>query len=469
MRNDNLQSHRYLWPPDSLADSAPWTLRTDKQAYVRDGTESAEQLASDSRWPAFFPSPLCCVATGTGDKSALEKVVGASIVNRFPYVMAISVCRQELSDRHYARREFANVLEKSGKAVVQFLRPGGDLDATMRAIQTIPDADAHLRIARTGLSTQSAATSDVPVFDAAYLAYEAKLVEPTVDFDGQRIFETPWLDVGSHRVYFLEITAIQLCEDIARGRTQIRWRSLPDWSAPSTPTASPSLLSAAGKYQKGYNPDYAFPSAGTIAFEFDEVKHGRAIKYLPPLPADQVEVDNDRARWPCFFPCSLGMITTWAAPGVPNLMPCGSTTVISRHPLTIAVCVSYAAINARYAPRATLAILRDVKRFGCGVPFLNEAVLNAIRYAGNTSFADDPQKVARTSLTMDMSEWAPVLTDLPVHFDCEVTGEVRLGTHIMFLGEVRRIRVRADVGPANPLDWCPWADVTPVEQPAFSS
>jgi flavin reductase (DIM6/NTAB) family NADH-FMN oxidoreductase RutF len=466
MKNDTLRSDRYRWPPESLGDSAAWTLLENKQAYVRDAAETVEQLAFDSRWPAFFPSPLCCVTTGNGHTSGLEKVVGASIVNRFPYVMAISICTKELSDRHYARREFANLLEQSGSAVVQFLRPGAELDATMRAIQEIPDRDVHQRVAGTGLSMKTAATSDVPVFDAAYLAYEAKLVEPSLDFDGQPIFETPWIDVGSHRVYFLEITAIQLDEDIARGRTQIRWRSLPDWSGAPSLAASPALLAATGKYQKGYNPDYAFPSAGTIAFEYDEVKHGRAVKYLPPLPKDQVEVDNDRARWPCFFPCSLGMITTWAAPGVPNLMPCGSTTVISRHPLTIAVCVSYAAINARYAPRATLGILRDVKRFGCGVPFLNDAVLNAIRYAGNTSFADDPQKVARTSLTMDNSEWAPVLTDLPIHFDCEVVGEVRLGTHIMFLGQVRHIRVRADVGPANPLDWCPWADVSPVLQPA---
>ena len=31
----------------------------------------------------------------------------------------------------------------------------------------------------------------------------------------------------------------------------------------------------------------------------------------------------------------------------------------------------------------------------------------------------------------------PRLLDLPIHFDCEVRDEVRLGTHILFLGEVR--------------------------------
>jgi flavin reductase (DIM6/NTAB) family NADH-FMN oxidoreductase RutF len=43
-----------------------------------------------------------------------------------------------------------------------------------------------------------------------------------------------------------------------------------------------------------------------------------------------------------------------------------------------------------------------------------------------------------------------------------VLDEIRLGTHVMFLGAVKRIRVRADVSAANPLEWCPWADVSPA-------
>jgi hypothetical protein len=33
----------------------------------------------------------------------------------------------------------------------------------------------------------------------------------------------------------------------------------------------------------------------------------------------------------------------------------------------------------------------------------------------------------------------------------------------MFLGEVRRIEIRADVTADNPLRWCPWADVVAVD------
>ena len=429
--------------------------------------ESAEALAADSRWPALFPSPICLVTVRDGNRVALEKVVGASIVNRFPYTIALSFCRQHLSTRHHVRSVFTEMLERGGSVAVQFLPPGPALDAAMNAILTVPEEQSHERIARTGLATRHALTNGAPVLAGAYMVYEARLVQPGKDFEGRAIHAQPWKDVGSHRVYFLEIKAIQLREDIARGRSQIRWRALPAWQPqqPLQPAVSDDGQSPQdARYQKGYSPEYAFPSSSTTAFAGDESIAGMAVKRLSPLPQDQVEVDNDKARWPCFFPSSCGMITTWAAPGVPNVMPCGSTTIVSRHPLVIAACVSYARINVRYAPRATLDILQRTGQFGCGVPFLNETVIKAIRMTGNISIETDPRKVAHAGLAIEpVTDGAPVLTALPVHFDCRIVDQVRLGTHIMFLGEVSRIRVRSDVTPQNPLEWCPWADVAPME------
>ena len=93
------------------------------------------------------------------------------------------------------------------------------------------------------------------------------------------------------------------------------------------------------------------------------------------------------------------------------------------------------------------------------MPFISDRVVAAIKYAGNVSFQVAGDKVARAGLAVERGGPAPVLPELPVHFDCEVLDEVRLGTHVMFLGAVRRIRVRPDVTPSNPLEWCPWADV----------
>ena len=127
------------------------------------------------------------------------------------------------------------------------------------------------------------------------------------------------------------------------------------------------------------------------------------VKLLPPLPEDQVEVDNDRARWPCFVPSAVGMVTSWAEPGVPNLMPCGSTAIVSRHPLVFAVAVSYAPINQRYAPRASLKILQKTGKFGVGVPFVNDAVLDGSALAArNASHAIDRNKVANSGLSVSI-------------------------------------------------------------------
>lgn len=455
-----LRPYRYTWPSVPL-DGLPALPGADGSTSMvhRLLPESAGELAQDSRWPAFFPSPICLVTTGNGEAAALERVVGASIVNRFPYIVALSVCRTTISSRHHSRKRFMEMLEDYEDVVVQFLPPGAALDSALSAIAQTADDQCAERIARSGLEVRQGRTVKASVLAQAYLVYEARLVRPSRDFEGQRIFARPFVDVGSHRVYYCEITAIQLRADIATGQSQIRWRSLPAWRsrAGGVRGSTGSLDNLA--YQKGYTPHYSFPSGGTIQFDADEVVDGMHVKLLPPLPEDQLEVDNDRARWPCFFPSSLGMITTWHEPGVPNVMPCGSTTIVSRHPFVVAPCVSYAAINERYAKRATLDAIRRTRRFGCGVAYIDEGVVSAIRYCGNISIERDREKVRNSGLRIEPSEWAPVLIDLPVHFECEVVEEVRLGTHIMFFGEVRRVLIRPDVTPENPLTWYPWADV----------
>lgn len=451
------RTYRYSWPTAPLADTPGW--RREAGYAVRDLPESLGELRADSRWPALFPAAVCLVSTGDGRTMALERVVGVSIVNRFPYVMAVSVCRVPLSERHYARRRFMEVVERSRRVAVQFLPPGTALDRALDAVAALPDEQTGLRITRSGLAYRSAATGPMPVFAAAHLVYEGALVRPGQDQGGQPIFAEPWRDVGSHRLYFFEVRAIQLRRDIAEGSRQIAWTGLPTWQAPTDGTPANSAHEPAGPYTKAYTPHYRFPSASTVAFAAERHQGGMAIRQLPPAGCVEWERDNDRARWPCFFPSSVGLIATWADDGQANVMPCGSTTVVSRQPFTIACAVSSASINERYAKRATLAMLRRTGRFGCGVPFLDAGVVAAIRYAGNVSHDRDAFKVANAGLAVQGGGPVPLLRDLPIQFDCRVVGEQHLGTHVLFLGEVERVRVRADVTPDNPLEWCPFAAV----------
>lgn len=461
--SDALRPYKYHWPTSNLAGDANWAFDEAQGCYLRHMPESDANLALDSRWPAFFPAPICVVTTRDGNRTAMEREVGASIVNRFPYVVALSLCRERISSRHYERTSFMKVLESGGVASLQFLPPGKALDRALETIASVPDCEGHTRVERCGLAVRTGAPKAAPIFADSYLVYETRLAKPQKDFEGQPIFEQPWVDVGSHRIYFLEIEATQLRQDIACGETQIHWRALPAWTAlESEDKAAEYAAPANGRYQKGYTPNYKFPAANTIGFEFDYVRDGMAVKLLPPLPEDQVEVDNDRARWPCFFPSSCGLITSWTKDGTPNVMPCGSTTIVSRKPLVIAPCISYASINERYAARESLEIIRRTRRFGCGVPYINDKIVQAIKYAGNNSIAHDRQKFLHSGLSAGESAFGPRIREVPIHFDCEVIDEVRLGTHIMFLGKVVGIKVRSDVSPENPIEWCPWPDVVPT-------
>ena len=463
MLRPSLAPYRYTWPSDALAKKAPWEPVPGQPLVTRPMPESASELEADSRWPAFFPCSVCIVTTAAGELTALEREVGASIVNRFPYTLALSFCRLPLSHRHHPRRRFLELLEKGGAVAVQFLAPGPALDQVLKAINDVPEERTHERLAATGLAWRRASTSQAPVLEDAYLVYEARHVRPSKGFEGEALYEKPFADVGSHRIQFLEIEAIQLREDVARGRSQIHWRALPAWEpANGVGFRAPSGAAALQGYTKGYNPQYVFPSEGTVAFEWDALENGMALKRLPPLPADQVEVDNDRARWPCFFPSSAGLVTMWVEPGKPNLMPCGSTTVVARSPLTLAIAVSYARINVRYAPRASLEHIRKARRFAVATPYLSDRIVAAMKYAGNASWKQDPDKLAHAGLELAPGVGrSPVLLAAPVTFDCRVVGELALGTHVLFLGEVERLFVRTDVTRESPLEWSPWADVAP--------
>ena len=463
MQSSSIAQHAllpYTWPDAELPGGPAGTSSGELFGTVA-LQETPEALAADSRWPAFFPSPICLVTSGRGSRVALERVVAPMIVNRFPLIMAISLCRESLSGRHYARQVTMECIEHSGAAGVQFLVPGAALQAALDAVAQEPDARAMERIGRAGLSTREMILTRTRVLEDAYLVYEGRLAESGVSVEGHRIFEQPWLDVGSHRVYFLEVVAIHLKTPIARGERQIAWHSLPNWT-PQVSIASAEYDGAAlamQPYVKTYTPDYRFPSPGTVAFEADEIAGDMSIRHLPRLASDQVIVDNERARWPCFFPSSAGIVTAWQHDGRATAMPCGSSGIVSRLPLTFAACISNSAINERYAPRATLNIVRAQKRLGIGVPFTHPHIVRAISYLGNISARTDPEKVRHAGLTAIAGGESPVLAELPIHFDCRVSREVNLGTHVMVLAEVERLHVRRDVTPEHALAWLPWATI----------
>ena len=93
------------------------------------------------------------------------------------------------------------------------------------------------------------------------------------------------------------------------------------------------------------------------------------------------------------------------------------------------------------------------------MPYVDEVVLDAIRYAGNTSLREDVEKLVNSGLAHRRASGCQLHTGLPIFYECEVVDTEYLGTHVIVFGQVTRIRVADDVSERNSLERCPWPDV----------
>ena len=102
-----MKEYKYHWPFSDLTEKESWRKSSSNPFFmVKNLPESPKELARDSRWPAFFPATVCLVTASDGSRALMERSVGATIVNRFPYVLALTFCSRFLSDRHYPRENF---------------------------------------------------------------------------------------------------------------------------------------------------------------------------------------------------------------------------------------------------------------------------------------------------------------------------------------------------------------------------
>lgn len=187
--------------------------------------ESLETLARDSRWPALFPQSITFVTTGTLKAPIVERCVGATVVNRFPYIVCVSLCRERLSGRHHPRTDVMAAIESANGFTVNILAESREAKTLLATCAETPPRE---RLARAGLAVRPGEVTAIPVIDVAPLVYECELAGRSEDFEGEPIFDSPREDLGSHTLYFGEVRAIQLDEQIASRKAQILWHSLPE-------------------------------------------------------------------------------------------------------------------------------------------------------------------------------------------------------------------------------------------------
>jgi hypothetical protein len=67
------QKLRYTWPDRRAFDASAWRRMPEGTHRMRAMPESRDELERDSRWLAFFPSPICTTTTSNGGISHVEK------------------------------------------------------------------------------------------------------------------------------------------------------------------------------------------------------------------------------------------------------------------------------------------------------------------------------------------------------------------------------------------------------------
>lgn len=139
---------------------------------------------------------------------------------------------------------------------------------------------------------------------------------------------------------------------------------------------------------------------------------------------------------PLLFPCPVLIIGTYDEKGQANMMNAGWGGVCCSAP----VCVSVSLRSATYSHS------NIVKSGAFTVNIPSEKYAKQADYTGIVS-GRDVDKFEKCGLTPVLSEvvYAPLVNEFPVSLECELVQKHELGLHTQFIGEVKDIKVDADV------------------------
>jgi len=90
--------------------------------------------------------------------------------------------------------------------------------------------------------------------------------------------------------------------------------------------------------------------------------------------------------------------------------------------------------------RHSYQLVKDSGEFVVNIPRVSQ--VRALDFCGVASGADT-DKFAHLNLTAEMGtlKYAPLIKECPVNLECQVVQAIDLGTHTMFLGEVKHVYV----------------------------
>ena len=197
--------------------------------------------------------------------------------------------------------------------------------------------------------------------------------------------EVKIVKLKSHHLLFLNINTIFI-NNFLKNR-KIIWQSLPKYKENFKFYFN---ILEKKKYYKGFTDNYNYKINLKNINYLNKNKINNFIKIkLKQFKIKEIKkLSSEQSKWPIFFPSSVGMIGSIDKKKQINIMPCGSTTVVNRHPFQIATAISHLDNNIRYRKRFSLKKILTNKKISLGIPYSNSKIVNMINYMGNVSKYD---------------------------------------------------------------------------------
>lgn len=140
------------------------------------------------------------------------------------------------------------------------------------------------------------------------------------------------------------------------------------------------------------------------------------------------------------YPAPVFIVGTYDVKNVPNIMNAAWGGICCSEPPCVCVAVR--------AQRYTYANIIDRKAFSISIPSREQ--MAAADFVGITS-GKNINKFEATGLTAEKAQFvdAPYVKEFPVAIECKLIKELPLGTHTLFIGEIKDVKANEEVLDEN--------------------
>lgn len=156
---------------------------------------------------------------------------------------------------------------------------------------------------------------------------------------------------------------------------------------------------------------------------------------------------QDKQFWPdyksAFFPVSIVVVSV-DGPIRPNLITLGWAGILNSDPLMVGISVR----PSRFSNQ----LLHQKMAFGLNIP--QESQVAGVDYCGVVSGKDiDKFTVTGWHSVRSQILEVPLIKEFPVNAECQIKQIIPLGTHELFLAEVKGIYVNNEYIAENSINW----------------